>query len=270
MLLPPQRFFQDIHFEGTWLAGSGGTEFGVSTLEISASHDFPFFYNASPIRVTPGFAVHFLDGPRSAAFAGAPDLPPRLYDAYLDASWKPVITTWLSADLGVRVGVYSDFREVNSDSIRVISRGLAVFTLSPCWQIAAGVIYVDRFDTKLLPAGGVVWTPTPDSRWEIIFPQPKVAHRLNTVGNVEWWWYVGGEWGGGAWTVRRVGGTADAFDYNDLRVIAGLEWHNLTVTGLSGFFEVGYVFEREIDYAITATPTAEPKETVMLRMGVAY
>ncbi len=268
-VVPPQRFFQDIHFEGTWLAGNGGTEFGVSTLEISASHAFPFFYNAAPILLTPGFAVNYLDGPKTANFGGMPDLPPRVYNAYLDASWKPVLTGWLSADFGARVGVYSDFREVNSDSIRVISRGLAVFTLSPCWQVAIGVIYVDRFGTKLLPAGGVVWTPNPDTRWEVIFPQPKLAQRFTTVGNIEWWWYVGGEWGGGAWTIRRASGAADAFDYNDLRVIGGLQWHNLSITGLSGYFEVGYVFDREIDY-VSITPTAKPDDTVMLRMGVAY
>ena len=63
--------------------------------------------------------------------SGGPDLPPRLYDAYLDLAWYPRITESIGAELGARTGVWSDFQDVNSDSIRLLGRGLASVALTP-------------------------------------------------------------------------------------------------------------------------------------------
>lgn len=258
----PYRLVQGIDFQYTWLAGDGGDDFGINDLELSASFAFPFLYNASPAVVTPGFAVHYWSGPDS------PDLPPRVYDAYLDVGWRPVINQWLSADLGARVGVYSDFEFFDDDSIRVMARGLAIFGFSATLQIAAGVVFIDRNDIKLLPAGGVIWTPNEDVRFDIVFPTPKAAQRLWTLGNNDLWWYVAGEFGGGAWTILRADGAEDSIDYNDLRISLGLEMIGLR--GKRGYLEVGYVWDREIEYFKTNTPTFKPDDTVMLRAGIHY
>ena len=45
-------------------------------------------------------------------------MPPETYDAYLDTTWKPQITPRLSADLAVRVGLYSDFNFISYQSVR--------------------------------------------------------------------------------------------------------------------------------------------------------
>src|SRR5207248_154812 len=74
-----------------------------------------------------------------------------------------------------------------------------------------------------LPAGGLLWTPTPQVRFDIFFPQPKLSAYLTTVGQYELWWYLAGEYGGGAWTIQRADGTDDRVDINDIRASAGLE-----------------------------------------------
>lgn len=267
----PQRLRQRILFEATWLAGSGGTELGVTDLELNATFLFPFGGGRFPLFITPGFAVHYWNGPDSNAFTSVPppELPPRTYDAYLDAALKPVITNWLSADLGARVGLYSDFEQVESDAIRVIARGIGIITISPTTQVVLGVVYLDRFTIKLLPVFGLIWMPNPDARFDIVFPQPKLAYRMSTVGYTEWWWYVGGELGGGAWHFQREDDQADAFEYNDLRLILGLEWKNQSMPGVTGYFEVGYAFNREIEY-IGVNPGFDPDDTVMLRAGVTF
>jgi len=266
----PLRFFQELRVRGTWLAGDaepGTTDLGVTDLELSGTFAFPFFSNQSPLLVTPGFNAHYWDGPNSAGPAVA-DLPPRTYDAFLDFAWYPQITTWLAANLGVRVGVFSDFQEFNSDSLRVMGRALAVMTFTPTIQLAAGVIYVDRLDVKLLPAGGVIWTPIPDARYEILFPNPKLARRLTTIGTTDVWGYLAGEFGGGSWSIERADGSEDAFDYNDIRIIFGIETSALS--GLKTNFEIGYVFNREIIYKNGPPPDFEPNDTLMLRAGLAY
>ena len=77
-----------------------------------------------------------------------------------------------------------------------------MLTATPTLQFKPGIWYIDRVEIKLLPAGGVVWTPNPCSRYEIFFPAPKLADLWSTVGNLNVWVYVRGEYGGGAWTVK--------------------------------------------------------------------
>ena len=272
-----RRFLQEVRFEYTWVAGDHGPrDFDVNTLDLSATFAVPVFYDReSPFLITPGFAVHYFE--EGSPFVGAPagltspGLPPRVYDAYLDVAWKPQLTPWFGGDLGVRTGVFSDFQQFNRDTLRLMGRGLGVITMTPNLQIALGIVYLDRNDIKLLPAGGLIWTPNEDMRYEIVFPNPKLAQRFTSIGTTEWWWYVAGEYGGGSWTIENVPpvpGT-DSVDYNDIRVILGLEW--TTLSGLRGLFEVGYVFDREILYA--ARPPArsfKPEDTVMLRGGIVY
>ena len=51
---------------------------------------------------------------------------------------------------------------------------------------------------------------------------------------------VGGEYGGGAWTVERpVFGGNDEFEYDDIRVAVGFDFLPETQSGLRGYFEVG-------------------------------
>ena len=268
---PYQRLFREVRIEDTFLGGDGINELNWNMAEVSATAQFPFFYQQAPLLLTPGFAVNNVSTPGLGGANNAA-LPPRIYDAYLDTAWKPQITPFLSADLGVRVGVYSDFDHVTTDSVRIMGRGLLVMALTPTMQIAGGVVYYDRLKTKLLPAGGVIWVPNQDVRFEILFPKPKLSKRLSTVGTTEWWGYVGGEYGGGSWTVELNDGMgfsgSDRIDFNDIRIGLGLEWR--CHAGMRGWIEAGYVFEREVIYQTNNNLNFDPNDTYMVRGGIAY
>ena len=45
-------------------------------------------------------------------------------------------------------------------------------------RVIAGLIYLDRYDVNILPAGGLIWTPSDDQRHEIVFPRPRLAWRV--------------------------------------------------------------------------------------------
>lgn len=262
------RFLNDLRMQGTYLYGNNGkgADVEMTDVDLAATFAVPFFASQPPFLITPGFTFHFWDGPESSQAGGA-DLPAQLYDAYLDTAWRPQMTPKFGADLAFRIGVYSDFQFFDDQSLRFMGRALGVYTLSHVWQITAGIVYLDRNQIKLLPAGGLIWTPDPDTRYEIVFPYPKLAERLTTVGNTDWWAYVAGDYGGGAWTIEREDGTHDSFDYNDIRIRLGLEW--MRYQGARGWFEVGYVFDREIVYEVDPT-NFDPDDTFMLRAGVAY
>jgi hypothetical protein len=259
-----QRFLQQISVEHTYVYGKHEDEdLEINRTEMAATFGVPIFYNPNtPVLITPGFAFNWLEGP----IGPAADLPPRVYDAYLDTAWYPRFTDWLGADLGVRTGVWTDFKAVNSDSIRILGRGLGVISLSPRMDVLVGVWYLDRNRIPLLPAGGVHWRP--NSEWDayLVFPNPKVRKRFVNIGASQWWWYVAGEYGGGRWTVERASGVDDDIDINDIRVIGGLEWE--TQTQARGHIEAGYVFDREIIYDGTRSPPEFGlDDTFMVRLG---
>ncbi len=263
--LEPLRVVQSIDFEYTKLFNFGSDKLGQDELRLSTRIAKPIVFDYAPLEFTPGFAVQYWNGPTGPTF----DLPARTYSAFLDVAWQPQITENLSAELGVQPGVYSDFEEYNSKSFRIKGRGLGLYQWQPHMQIVAGVVYLDRYTIKLLPAGGLIYTPNPDTRWEILFPQPKLAQRLTTVGNIEWWWYVAGEYGGDSWTIERTSGVDDGVTYNDIRVMGGLEFMPAPqIGGVKGRIEVGYVWDRELVYL--SGGTFKPSDTMMLRGGLSY
>jgi hypothetical protein len=266
-----QRFLQELSFEYTFLYGKSGdpSDLQWNRVELSSTFAFPMFYNIeTPLLVTPGFAFNWLDGPVGAPQnPGNPDLPPRVYDAYLDFAWYPKCYEWLGGELGFRTGVWSDFDHVNSDSIRLLGRGLASVSTTPNLDILFGVVYLDRVDVKILPAGGVYWRPTPEWDAYLVFPNPKVRKFLTAIGNSKWYWYVAGEYGGDSWTVNRsIGG--DRVDINDIRVSGGFEWE--TQTFIRGHIEAGYVFNRDVVFASGAPSNFKPDDTFMIRAGVDF
>jgi hypothetical protein len=281
-----QKFLQHVDLDYHWFAGNNGQtrheELGINDVELSATFAFPMFFNsATPLLVTPGFAVHYWNGPLSVPPPmPPPDLPPRTYDAYLDAGWNPQITPWLGSELDVRVGVYSDFNNITTQAIRYMGKGMLVLTFSPSIKLKAGVWYLDRNVVKMLPAGGICWTPNPDIYFNILFPNPKIGKRLTTWGNTDWWVYMSGDYGGGKWQITRdnglnpnpyvpdTNGMLDTFDYNDIRVALGLEFN--TIRQLHGMFEVGGAFSREVIYQSYLPHAYYPNNTVFVRAGLAY
>ncbi len=266
-----QRLFQDTGVRHTWVAGSGdGADVQIHEFEASTTAFFPNFLQSNgPLRVTPGVIFHFFDGPSPPVAA---DLPSRVYSAYLDAGWQPVVTDVLSGDVSVRVGVFSDFNAINTDSIRVLGTGVGVFQIAPETALKLGAAYIDRADLKLLPAVGILYQPNPQTRWDFFFPAPKLANYWTNIRNAEVWWYLAGEYGGGSWTIRRTRdprkGVSERVDVNDIRAMLGVEWQN--VRSWYGFVEVGYVFNRELFFVTAPNQVVELDDAFLIRGGISF
>lgn len=251
----------------TWLAGNTGNQLDINDVDFAATVNFPnFFYCGDPLRISPGFSFHFWDGPDTVPPVTA-DLPAKAYSAFVDARWNPKFGPIVGAELGFSIGTYTDFHVVNSHSIREQGVANLVLNVTPTVALKGGIEYLDRVHIKMLPAGGIVWTPNNQVRWDIYFPRPKLAQYLTTVGTMEIWWYLGGEYGGGSWTVQRIGKN-DQADINDIRLLAGLEWNQQGFA--RGFFEIGYVFDRKIEYRFNPADNLNLSDTVMLRAGLAF
>ena len=265
------RFLQEIRLDYIWMPGGDEAgDFGIDDVNLSATFAIPFLRNPqTPLLITPAFAVHYWDGPVGwvpPIDADNNDVPPRVYDAYLNAAWNPQFSPYVSGELAFRVGVYTDFEKVVSQSIRYQGYGLGVVSFSPSLQLKAGVVYLDRRRIKLLPAGGLVWMPNPDIRFDILFPNPKLAMRLPGYSSCKWWLYLRGEYGGGSWTLREVDPSIVQIDYNDIRFALGLDFESMH--GLTGLAEVGIAFEREL--YINSSDRTNLNTTMFVGGGLAY
>jgi hypothetical protein len=205
-------------------------------------------------------------------------MPPRTYDAYLDAAWNPVfVPNSFSAELDASVGIYSDFSQITSQSIRIKGKGEAVVAIPDTnLTMKFGVWYINREKYKLLPAGGFVWKPSPVTRFDILFPNPKFTQLLTTSpGGTEWWWYMSGDYGGGVWTIKRSPDAThpeenqiDLVDYDDIRVALGIDFRR--PAGLTGFFEGGYAFERQLNYASGLPSSFVPNGAFYVHAGISF
>lgn len=266
------RFCQGPRFRHAYLHGNDDPDaLMINDTDLALAFAIPnFFYSTQPLYLMPTFSFHQWAGPHSSTGA---DLPPRAYSAFLDSGWQSDPNRILGAELGLRVGMFSDFETANADSLRVLGRGIGRLRLTPQATIKAGVIYLDRNKVKLLPAGGLLWQPNPDTRFDLFFPEPKLAHYLATVGTQDMWWYVGGYYGGGSWTITRESGMEDSIDINDIRLVLGLEWgrnDQLRDGRRVGFLEAGYVFNRELLYKHSPMDNLDLQDTFMIRAGLGY
>ncbi len=266
--LPPgvrNGVFQKILFDATWLAPGGTDGMGMNDLQLQTIFALPCPTIDSPLVITPGFAVHYLQGPANV------DLPPQLHEGYAQFRWLSQVTPALGLDLAVTPGIYSDFNQESSDAFRVTAHAATAWTWTDTAKIVLGAAYLDRPDAVVIPIGGLIWTPFPDVNFDMVFPHPRISHRVYWWGqsgaDVQDWVYMAGEFAGDAWAIRRSDGTADQVVLSDYRFILGME--RKVIGGLSSRIEIGYVFGRRIRYT-SDTPEFRPADTIMLRGGLTY
>jgi hypothetical protein len=262
----PFRIFQHPRFSDTWVYGADNpNDVQIHDFEFAVTGGIPnFFGTTQPLYITPTFLLHLWDGPSHMPA----DLPSRAYSAFLDFFYATDPNRPVGFEVGVAVGAFTDFNTFNTHSIRVIGEGFGVVRLTPELTFKLGVWYLNRNDLKLLPAGGLVWQPNPQMKFDILFPNPKFTHYLSTVGTADVWWYIAGEYGGGAWTIQRADGSSDRVDINDIRIKLGLDW--ITQGNLRGYFEVGYVCDRQVVYVVNPSDSFTARNTFLLGAGFSF
>ncbi|MBM3999277.1 MAG: hypothetical protein FJ297_07020 [Planctomycetes bacterium] len=205
-----------------------------------------------------GYSIHFLDGPRGA------DLPPRLYGFHYGARFRDTVTDHFSYEVAVAPGIYSDFEDSARDGIRVQGHGFAMWTFETL-QFVLGVDYLDRDTVKLLPVAGCVWAPDEATRFDLVFPRPRVARLVDRGPRRDRWFYVSGEYGGESWAIERSDTLlADVATLNETRVAFGIE--SVWPSGRASVLECAIHVDRELLYR-SGAGDFRPKDTVGFRLG---
>ena len=165
--------FRRLLFDATWLAPGGSRRHGQQRPAV-AGHLRPALPDA---RLAAGDYARLRGalsaGPaerRPAAAAARGLRPVPLAVAGHAASWA---STW-----PLRPACYSDFNQESSEAFRLTAHAAAAWTWTETAKIVLGAAYLDRPDAEVIPIGGVVWTPTPDLKFDLVFPHPKISHRV--------------------------------------------------------------------------------------------
>ena len=261
-----QGFFQKFDFTTTYIDGGRVNDMGIAELETFVTVALPFPTTEQPLLITPAFETRFFDGPLTR------DVPGEVYSSYVQFLWLPKVGKRWMGIFGIEPGWYGDYKTSNADYFRLLGRALVRYEFIPDrLQLVAGLLYLDREDINILPAGGVIWMPTDDWEFEILYPKPKVAYRIRPAMSggraVEWWAYTGAEFGGDTWTVQRVSGAEDKLTLFDIRVYLGID--RRLDGGSSLRFELGWVFARTLNY-LSMPGDLDMPSTVMLRGGLTY
>jgi hypothetical protein len=253
-------FFQKLSLAVDWLGNEGdAADLGITEFRTFVQVGLPAPIREWPMLVTAGFDIDIIKGPTIT------DLPSRLYLTYVDFMWVPQIVRGYTILLAAAPSVFGDF---TAHEFRLTGKGLLIVDWVPDrLQLIAGVLYLNRENILLLPAGGIIWSPTDWTRFEILFPKPKFGVRVNVGPGYEDWIYTTAEFGGNTWPVIRTGGVHDNVTYVDYRILVGFE---RKLDGGAGYrLEAGYVFGRDITFT-TGNGDFSPQDTIMLRGGIAF
>jgi hypothetical protein len=242
-----------------------GNSFGMQELDIRMQFAIPcrFIPDYQPnsggtgsVYIAPGGSLYWWNGP------GNVDVNANGFAAYIDFGIKPQITEFFSLESWFRFGAYSDFKKIDSDSLRYQGELVGKFRISQQFNIIAGGRYMDRQRYKLLPVAGFEWMPRDDWLFYIVFPKPKISKRIWSDGRITAWGYVQGELGGESWRWQYTGKT----DYNDIKIGVGcdFQWNNQ----INGFVELGGSFDREL-YS-RGYKWLEPRSVFYLKLGIDF
>lgn len=233
-----------------WIPG-GGDQFGMFSVLLDR-------YQPSGIQsgIAAGFGFHVFSGPVQS------DMPPRAYDFSIGYQIRNRIGP-LAFDLASAIQASSDFNGDAHKGIQYPGHGVGFLTVRPELDLVFGVDYLDRADIKLLPVAGLIWKPNPTMRFELVFPRPRAVFQLTDTYRL----YFSGELGGGTWAIDRPTLGENVATYRDLRACIGLE--SIEKDGRQSAFEVGYVFDRRLEYT-SGIGNTNLRDAVMLRLVTMY
>lgn len=237
-----KSFCQGAELRGGYLFDLGDAEGGMNQAfeEVRADFGIPLGSMDNLIGLRPYFRADQLQSLNSL------DVPTALYNTGLNIlhqrKWNPVF----SSTVVVTPSIRSDFT-TSSNAFRVFGLALMNWKCRSDLTLSLGAVYFDRADFNLLPAFGVVWTPTPEWKIDATMPRPRIFHRLwKQGGEAEGWAYLGGSIGGNTWAVTRESGLTDELTIRDFRFMGGYE---VIEKGNRGHFvEAGLAFGRTVEY----------------------
>jgi len=250
--------------EGVSGGGANG-KFGVFEINTAwrKSMIWPEGMPQSIFSVTPEFNYRSWSGPSN------PALPPSVFRFAGDFELASPANNPLSYQVGFTPALVTDFDSaLNGDSFNYDVRGVLFVRASNELMLALGVAFWNRVDNILLPYAGVVWTP--NDRWELrlLYPKSRISYFLGNYWGAAAWVYGGLEYNVEAYEIglEAPNGRDEKIQLADYRALFGLRAES---GGVTGFVEVGWVFDRQVKF-LHGTPGFDINTGFIGRLGLRF
>lgn len=262
-----------------WIAGSKD-RLGMWELDFKPSSRVWF----DPLQPDKGYlgiewGARWLNGP------DVTDLPPYLFNILINVGQRFTVDDRLAIDAMISPGWFTDFSNKGHQAFRLPWHVVSYYKLDGDWHWVTGVTDLARDDIHILPVLGAVFAPVDgDIRLDLVFPKPRIAWRFADGSGLghKWqfgsgsigvrhseahWLTLGGELGGGSWSITRSDHSYDVMTYRDYRLVAGVEtrW----VNGGASRLEIGWIFNRAVQYR-SGDGNYSPPDSLMIRISSDY
>ena len=257
-----RQALQSVSASAGYMGDLGGSGLSSSFLDLSIGSGIPLGSFDNILGVKPRFRIDWVDADASL------DVPSTLYQFELQFFYRRPIHDRLSAMMIFSPAVRSDLT-TSDDAFRVFALGLLNWECIPDrLTLSGGAVYLGRADLPVLPAIGVLWTPSRLTRVDLRFPASRISRRLaKDGGRSETWAYFSAGLGGNTWAVTRDTQTTDEVSLRDLSLRIGIE--KIVDGGGGCFADVGYAFSRRLEYE---NDDSEVKldDAILFRCGWSY
>ena len=265
----PYRYGWSSRYEFEFIpeAGASGPngDFGSFGFDAAWKNVSPVVWWGRPkvFSYTQTFGLRQWDGP-----SGASGLPGKVFYFGWDLELAKVKHDSWTIVAAFAPSINSDLQNgLTRRAIHYDGRAIAYYRASPEALIVMGVGYWDRVKDRVIPYGGVVFTP--DDRWEIraLFPKSRVSYFIGNVWGFSTWLYTRGEFHVESYEIdREPVGIQDQIEMSDWRIMVGVRGDNGWTTG---FIEVGAVLDRQVEFQ-KATPSFDISNSFILRSGLLF
>ncbi len=246
-------------WHATALAGRRNS-LGMTNVQASFTLSFPQLVDGLTVR--PQFGWHQLSGPSRT------DMPGQVFDVMVEGAWRQRVTDRAYIRVAGTAGLYTDFDQSGlTDGVRVSGMALGTYEVSDALQLVLGAAVINLENRRVLPIAGVVFHPDDDLRMELMFPEGRIARRIDPGRDYDRWIYVAGSFFGRTWNIARSSGVTENVTYSDWRVGLGIESH--LQTRAVWYLELGASLGRELEYE-SHVGDYDPSTTGYLRGGIYY
>lgn len=268
----PYRLNRWIHrYDVGWLpqekASRGLGGFAVFESNTEWEYNTPVFINWI-FGFTQQFNYRAWEGPNATPAFPTVALPGSVYRIGWDLKLATPANYQWSALLAFNPSINSDFESgLTRDAWNLDGRGMIFFRQTPQWTWVLGAGYWDRVHDKIIPYAGVIYTPTPQWEWRILFPESRISYFLGRPYGFSTWLYTRGEFHSEAYEIQLpTTGAREQVEVTDWRILLGLRFDNGWV---SSFLEAGWVFGRDVDY-LNGTPGFDVSSGFIGRLGIRF
>jgi hypothetical protein len=242
------------------------SRFDVFELNLGLNHTTPTGSSPWLFSVEHEFGYRSWEGPATI------DLPGGVYHFGWDMRLETPLNSPLSPfafTLAFNPSINSDFdQSLGRQAINLDARGIMYIQADPRLMFAFGAGFWDRVKDRVIPYVGLVWTP--DDRWEfrLMFPQSRISYFLGNVMGVEdVWLYASGEYHIESYQIgtTEVAAGQDQIELQDWRALIGVR---KCTPWVSGFFEAGWVFDRNVTMRVG--PDFDISSGFIGRVGISF